>query len=98
MPIKGSSAPTLQGSPLATLDVRGPCTPVQPLILECELCEHPDKAFVEQLLSDIRQGCNIGYTGPQFAFTARILRSTYEALAKECSLNRILWPFDPPIA
>ena len=62
---QSSFAPTHQGSPLSTLDIKNPRTPVRPLILECELHDHPDKAFVEQLLSDIRQGCNIGYTGPQ---------------------------------
>ena len=60
-PIQNSSAPTLQGSPLS-LERQDPCTPLRPFILEGELCNHPDKAFVELLLSDIRQGCDIGYT------------------------------------
>ena len=52
-PIQNSSAPTLQGSPLS-LERRGPHTLLRPFILEWELRNHPDKAFVELLLSDIR--------------------------------------------
>ena len=61
------------------------------------------KTFVEQLLSDIRHGCDIGYTGPQFAYTASNLQSAFSqpsildnALVTECSLNRVLGPFDSP--
>jgi len=78
----------------------GVCTPLQPLTLECELCNHLDKAFVQLLLGDIRQGCNIGYTGPQFAHTAHNLQSAFtnpsildEALHSECIQNRILGPY-----
>jgi len=65
--------PYLWGSLLPTLDKWGVCTPLRPLILECELINHLDKAFVKLLLSDITQGCDISYTGPQFASTARNL-------------------------
>ena len=65
--------------------------------------DHLDKTFVEQLLSDIRHGCDIGYTGPQFAYTASNLQSAFSqpsildnALVTECSLNRVLGPFDSP--
>ena len=44
------------------IDNWGACTPLRPLALECELCNHPEKAFIQLLLSDIRQGHNIGYT------------------------------------
>ena len=77
--------------------------PIRPLILEWELRDHHDKTFVEQLLSDIRHGCDIGYTGPQFAYTASNLQSAFSqpsildnALVTECSLNRVLGPFDSP--
>ena len=104
-PIQSSSVPTLRDSLFTHLDIRGPRTPLWPLILECKLRNHPEKTFVEQLLLDIRQGCNIGYTGPQFAFTTRNLQSASsqpsildDTLATECSLNRILGPFDfPPL-
>ena len=56
-----------------------------------------------QLLSDIRQGCDIGYSGPQFAHTATNFQSAFSqpsvldhALANECSFNRVLGPFDSP--
>ena len=103
VPTQDSSAPTPFGSYLRSLEYRGPHSPLQPLILECELSNHPDRAFVELLLSDIRQGCDIGYTGPQFAHTARNLQSAFahpsildDALANECANNRILGPFDSP--
>jgi len=62
--------PYLWGSLLPTLDKWGTS---QPLILEFELSNHPDKAFVELLLSRMqnRLGCKIGYTSPQFAYTAK---------------------------
>ena len=65
--------PYLWGIPLPTLDKWGPCTPLRPLILEFEVSNHPDKAFVKLLLSEINQGCNIGYTGPQFTSIAKKL-------------------------
>ena len=44
-----------------------------------------------------------GYTGPQFAYTASNLQSAFSqpsildnALVTECSLNRVLGPFDSP--
>ena len=54
-------------------------------------------------MSDIRQGCDIGYSGPQFAHTATNLQSAFSqpsvldhALASECSFNHVLGPFDSP--
>ena len=70
--------------------------------IECKLSNHPDKAFVKLLLSDITQGCDIGYTGPQFASTARnlqsssVLPSILDALQSECMQNCILGPFNAP--
>ena len=58
---------------------RGLRTPIRPLILECELANHPDKAFVRQLISDLQHGCCIGYTGPQFSHTSEHLSSAFEA-------------------
>ena len=102
-PIQDSSVPILRDSRFPDLDDRGPRTPIRPLILEWELRDHHDKTFVEQLLSDIRHGCDIGFTGPQFAYTASNLQSAFSqpsildnALVTECSLNRVLGPFDSP--
>ena len=46
-------------------------TPIRPFILERELSDHPDKAFVRQLIHDRQHGCMIGYNGPQFANLAK---------------------------
>jgi len=93
----------LWGTPLPSVGKWGACTPLRPLILECELCNHPDKAFAQLLLSDLRQGCNIGYTSPQFAYIAHNLQSSFvnpsildEALYSECIQIRILGPFNAP--
>ena len=95
--------PYLWGSLLTTLDKWGPCTPLRPLILECELSNHPDKAFVKLLLSDISQGCNIRYTGPHFTSIAKNLQSSTilpsildDSLHSECMHSCILGPFSSP--
>ena len=36
-------------------------TLLRPFILKCKLAHHPDKAFVQQLISNIVHGCAIGY-------------------------------------
>ena len=38
-----------------------PWTLLQPFMLEWELSNHPDKAFVRQLIDNLQHGCNIGY-------------------------------------
>ena len=103
MPTRSSSALTQWGSHPPNVESQGPWTPLRPLILEWELTNHPDKAFVELLLSDIRQSCNISYTGPQFAHTTSNLQSALshpslldDALEVECSANCILGSFDSP--
>ena len=77
-----------------------PWTPVRLFLLEHELSLHPDKIFVRQLINDLQHGCSIGYTGPQFAHSAKNLLSAYQqpsvidaALHKECEAGRILGPF-----
>ena len=46
------------GGRLFPAEVPGPRTrsPVRPLILECELAHHPNKAFVQQLISNLVNG------------------------------------------
>ena len=80
-----------------------PWTPLRPFMLEWELSNHPDKAFVRQLIDDLQHGCNIGYLGPQFAHSANNLASASRqpevidaALQKECEAGRILGPFQSP--
>lgn len=41
-----------------------PWTPIWPFMLKCELSNHPDKAFVRQLIYKLQHGCTIGYNGP----------------------------------
>jgi len=52
-----------------------PWTPLQPFILERELRNYPDRVFVIQLIDNLRQGCDIGYTGPQFTICFSAARS-----------------------
>ena len=80
-----------------------PWTPLRPFILECELSDHPDRVFVRQLIDNLRQGCKIGYTGPQFTHLASNLESASQqpqvidaTLKDECAAGRILGPFDRP--
>ena len=87
----------------ALLNKPKPWTPIRPFILERELCNHPDKAFVTKLIHDLGHGCTIGYTGSQFSCLANNLVSAYQqpevihnALKKECELGRILGPFESP--
>ena len=82
----------------------GSRTPLRPLIIEWELVNHPDKAFVKQLILNLVHGCSIGYHGPQFAANAKHLSSALqhtniidESLRKETEAGRILGPFHTPL-
>ena len=55
-----------------------PWTPLQSFILERELSDHPDQAFVKQLINDPCHGCFISYKGPQFSYYANNLVSAYQ--------------------
>ena len=58
-----------------------PWTPIRPFILERELSDHLDKAFVRQLIHNLQHGYTIGYNGPQFANLAKNLPSAYVSAA-----------------
>ena len=80
-----------------------PWTPLRPFILEHKLCNYPDKVFVRQLIDNLRQGCTIGYTGPQFTHLAPNLQPASQqpkaidtTLRDECEAGQILGPFDHP--
>ena len=80
-----------------------PWTPIRSFLLERELSSYPDKVFVRQLIHDLQFGCNIGYTGPQFAHLTNNLPSAHQqpkaidaTLKKECEAGRILGPFQTP--
>ena len=71
---------------------------LRPLIIECELVNHPNKVFV-QLISDLVYGYSIGYNGSQFSANAKHLSSTLqhtdiidESLKKETEAGCILGP------
>ena len=74
-----------------------PWTPIRPFILECEVSDHPNKAFVRQLLHDLQHGCMIDYNKPQFANLAKNAYQQPEVietvLKKECEAGQTLGPF-----
>lgn len=75
-------------------------TPINVAELERELCGHPDRNFVNFLLTALRYGIRVGYLGPQ---KARVLRNLTSAsqhpevvsanLDKEISSGGVLGPF-----
>ena len=80
-----------------------PRTLLRPFILERQLSNHPDKAFVKRLINDLCHGCFIDYEGPQFSYCTNNLVSAYQhptiidaTLEKEYQLGRILGPFQYP--
>ena len=94
------TAPASAPAGTVWLPKRTPCTPLRPFILERELSNHPNKAFVKQLINYLCHGCLIGYKGPQFPYCATNLVSAFQhpevidaTLEKECQLGRILGLF-----
>ena len=86
-----------------TLSKLTPWTPLRLFVLEHELSNHPNQAFVKKLINDLCHGCFIGYKGPHFSHSANNLVSAYQhpttidaTLEKECQLGRILGPFQYP--
>ena len=78
-----------------------PWTLIRSFVLERELSDYPNKAFVEELIHDLRYGCTIGYTRPQFSYLANNLVFVNQqpevidvTLEKECEVGRILGPFE----
>ena len=93
------------GSPphLTEVSCSGSRNSLRPPFIKEELVNHPDKAFVEQLIKDLVHGFSIGYHGPQFPAIAKHLSSALqhtsiidESLKKETETGRILGPFDSP--
>ena len=78
-------------------------TPVNVPALNSELISYPDRHFVNTLIDNLINGCNIGYTGPQFNHCSRNLHSAYQnpttldaVIAEERKLGRFLGPFNQP--
>ena len=68
-----------------------------------ELTSHPDRFFALKLLTDLRDGFRIGYTGPQISGEAPDLRSAQEypevvstSLHDEVWLGHIAEPYSEP--
>eukprot|EP00117_Sycon_ciliatum_P020140 scpid38648/ scgid18029/ len=81
-----------------------PHTPINIHELETELQSHPDSHLVQSVLSDLRHGCRLGFTGNrEHSAIASNLSSAHrfpsvvsEYLAKECTLLHTCGPFDQP--
>lgn len=78
-------------------------TPLNIPVLSLELLHHPDRSFVDVLIGNLTNGCDIGYTGPQFPHCSKNLHSAYQhpeildsTIAKECKEGRVLGPFAAP--
>ena len=78
-------------------------TPINFRTLQTKPALHPDQVFVNQLIHNLQYGCNIGYTGPQFAHCGSNLPSSFQHpstldanINVECDKGRILGPFETP--
>ena len=70
---------------------------------ERELASHPDRNFVQHVVSGIKDGFSIGFEGPQVAHSAGNMSSVKEHpevveeyLDTEVALGRVLGPFERP--
>jgi len=70
--------------------------------LNSELFSHLDCHFVNTLIGNLINGCDIGYTGPQFTHHNN-LYSAYQqptildtTIAEECKAEQVLGPFEEP--
>ena len=78
-------------------------TPIKVDRLEKELGEHPNRAFVNKLCTELREGAHIGYNGPRHDRRAKNLASAFinpqkvtDNFQTEVSLGRTAGPFDKP--
>ena len=80
-------------------------TPIDIDKLETELANHPNRTFVSNLLSMLREGARIGYSGPRFSRVSPNLISAVQHpevvtlnLNKEVNLGRVAGPYSfPPL-
>ena len=78
-------------------------SPIDIYRLELELANHPDKTFVSSLLSMLREGAHIGYSGPRAHRVSPNLISAAQHpdvvtsnLRKEVTLGRVMGPYPSP--
>lgn len=81
-----------------------PSTPLRWQMFASMLCSHPDQSFVTQLVSDLRFGVRVGYSGPRDKFRPSPnlpIDSAHESfvdeeMKKEVELGRRMGPFVSP--
>ena len=102
---KSSLSPSLPPAWKISLISVSTCSrpPINIPALSSEQVSHPNRHFVTTLLDNLTEGCNIGYTGPQFNHCSRNFHSAYQypaildaTIAEESKLGRFLGPFDKP--
>ena len=78
-------------------------TPIDIYRLELELANHPDRNFVSNLLSTLKEGARIGYSGPRSSRVSLNLISATQHpdvvtlnLQKEVTLGRVAGPYPSP--
>lgn len=94
--------PTQQSGALAVPNpLEEVVTPLRRSQFEAELKDHPDPAWVSDLLHSIDEGVQLGYTGPRSKQVARNLRSAWQhpqiidkEIDKETQMKRLLGPYD----
>ena len=75
-------------------------SPVNLCNLEYEVKQYPDRYIVDNILQSFRKGFNIGYSGPEFSFTARNSSSAnvypevlFDNILTELQERRVAGPF-----
>lgn len=88
---------------LAQNSVPSVSTPINVVVLERELSQHPDRIFVSNVINSLRYGTHVGYTGPHKPRVSRNLISAIQHpevvsgnLRKELGLGRVAGPFNSP--
>ena len=78
-------------------------TPIDIYRLELELANHPDRNFVSNLLSTLKEGARIGYSGPcSSRVSPNLISATQHPevvtlnLQKEVTLGRVAGPYPSP--
>ena len=78
-------------------------TPIDVINLSIELYSHPDRVFVENLISSFNAGFSIGYSGPEFSNIAHNLQSAstnipaiFNCVLEELKQHRMAGPFESP--
>ena len=101
------AGPAMETYPSTCAPKRVPAAPVRsPLDLEFwsrELADHPDRKFVDRLLTQITDGISIGYQGNEFPYSSPNWPSAYKYresvrsnILSNAAKGRLDGPFDTP--